>query len=341
MKFNLAYLTFLSFTPIKPNPISGFDPKFIDKKLPVAFPKLSPSQKADLAPCADNPSGEYKYVHHSLFLSKSRRFPFFTATNINAALFQKIKRDEVFNGTDVWQIDSRGKEYQFGQHLYDAQNSDFQRGHMTKREDPQWGDTPAQAIEAAQSTFYFANCVPQVAELNTKKWAHLETYILEKQSVPNKMMVTVFTGPVLANHDPIFVSKVDGNEVQIPVLFWKVVYYTNDGKTLNKVGFLMGQEELLDKKGIVRKLTTGKTFEIHAVPTEHFLDFEDAETYQVSLNTIEKLSGLKFSKANEPNKDPRPIKLILQQVEMKNMPGKSMKKVSDENAHLHYQGIVL
>jgi endonuclease G len=134
---------------------------------------------------------------------------------------------------------------------------------------------------------------------------------------------------------------VDGLDVQIPVLFWKVVYYTNDGKTLNKVGFLMGQEDLLDKKGIVKKVSPGKTFEIHAVPTEHFLDFEDAETYQVSLTTIEKLSGLKFSKANEPYKDPRPIKLILEQVEMKNMPGKGLKKSMATNEAVEYKGMIL
>ncbi|MBK8194914.1 MAG: DNA/RNA non-specific endonuclease [Lewinellaceae bacterium] len=110
-----------------------------------------------------------------------------------------------------------------------------------------------QATEAARSTFYFSNCAPQVGDLNRKEWRSLEDYILKKESSQNKLKINVFTGPVLSENDPVFVTPVKGEQVQIPTLFWKVVYFTNDDQTLNRVGFLMGQKKLLFKNNIVRE----------------------------------------------------------------------------------------
>ena len=66
---------------------TGYQPGFMGKALPVAFPKLNKAQKKDLAMADPKKTGELKYPHFSLFLSKSRRFPFFTATNIDGNRF--------------------------------------------------------------------------------------------------------------------------------------------------------------------------------------------------------------------------------------------------------------
>lgn len=321
---------------------TGYKPEFIAKNLRVDFPRIPDHRKEDIAPCTDSGNGEYKYDHYSLFLSKSRRFPYFTATNIDGKLFKAIGRDEVFDsGNDEWRVDERGREYQHGPHLYSAVKSNFERGHMTKREDPQWGRSRLLAKKAAQSTYYFSNCVPQVKELNSKEWAFLETYILKKEVVADHLKIVVFTGPVLSDSDPEFITKVDGQNVKIPTLFWKVVFFTNDGKVLNKVGFLMGQQTLLEKKGIVKK----KTSTLRSLTTEkekpHFNDFADAQTYQVSLSTIENLSGLKFAEAREPYKDPRPVKLVLKEVEMKASGTRSLTSGNSNETVLAYEGLKL
>jgi endonuclease G len=293
---------------------TGYKTNFI-KNIPVELPTFRQGMSEDVVTADAKKTGEIKYPHYSVFLSKSRRFPYFTATNIDGTKFRKIKRTEVFDsGRDEWSIDDRVTDFQWGQHLYNAKKSDFQRGHMTKREDPQWGDTVGEAREAAQQTFFFSNCVPQVGDLNTKEWGKLETYILSKESVPNELRVCVMTGPVLADTDPFFVTEVDDEEVQLPTLFWKIVYYTNDGETLSRAGFLMGQENLLlERKIAVKKQVDFMAMEV--VPG-FFEDFEDKDIYQVNVSTIEKLTKLRFAEADEAFTDSRPLKLIIDKVQV-------------------------
>jgi endonuclease G len=170
----------------------GYQADFMGEGLEVPLPELVTAKQADLAP-------ELPYTHFSVYLSRSRRFPYFTATNVNGRLARKIPREQVFaGGADRWEVDSRCPGFQWGQLLYTAPQSDFQRGHMTKREDPQWGSTDEIARRAAQDTFKFSNCVPQVKSLNIKAWGQLEMYILRKKAIPDSKLVNIFTGPVLA-----------------------------------------------------------------------------------------------------------------------------------------------
>ncbi len=46
------------------------------------------------------------------------------------------------------------------------------------------------------------------------------------------------------------------------------------------------------------------------------MDWEEAETYQVNVKFIEKLSGLKFSRATELYKNEKPEKLILEKADI-------------------------
>jgi hypothetical protein len=49
--------------------MSGYNSKFIGETLEVKFPSLTEQQVADLAPCLESASNEYKYIHHSLFIN--------------------------------------------------------------------------------------------------------------------------------------------------------------------------------------------------------------------------------------------------------------------------------
>src|SRR3546814_8573174 len=115
-----------------------------------------------------------------------------TATNIDGLQFKKVPRK------DSWRKDTRiSKEFQFGKELYTAPKSNFDKGHMTKREDVQWGETFGIAFNAANSTFYYTNAVPQHNDLNRVIWRSLEDYILHHETKKNELRLCVFTGTVL------------------------------------------------------------------------------------------------------------------------------------------------
>ncbi|MBK8429509.1 MAG: DNA/RNA non-specific endonuclease [Lewinellaceae bacterium] len=80
---------------------------------------------------------------------------------------------------DQWQLDPQDPWTAMGSSLYSAHKSDFDKGHMTKREDAQWGQSDEEARNGALSTFYYTNAVPQVARLNQQLWRGLEDYIFK------------------------------------------------------------------------------------------------------------------------------------------------------------------
>lgn len=131
----------------------GYDEKFISNQT-ITLPKLSSEQNDDLV-LDDEGNNVIKYINYSLQQSASHKFPFYTATNIDGIQFKKVPRK------DNWRKDTRlPREFQLGKELYSASKSDFDKGHMTKREDVQWGETIGIALNAANSTFYYTNAVP-------------------------------------------------------------------------------------------------------------------------------------------------------------------------------------
>ncbi|HMG93835.1 MAG TPA: DNA/RNA non-specific endonuclease [Chryseolinea sp.] len=287
---------------------TGYNKNFIVEH-PVEPPLLSQHQNRELVVTEKIPDGLVPYINYSLKLSSKRKFPFFTASNIDGKLFRKLKRK------DHWRKDVRIlKEYQWGPELYTAENSDFDKGHMTKREDVQWGLTDEDAIVAADSTFFYSNAVPQHSNLNRKIWRVLEDYILHTETKANELRINLFTGPVLSSKDPYLVTKVKAEYVQIPTLFWKVVYFRKNDDLLHCASFLMSQESLLKTNG----LATSFRSELEAQTDEDrlFMEFEKAETYQVNLSTVEELSKLKFTSAIETYKDTRPVKLVIDEVDI-------------------------
>lgn len=287
----------------------GYSEAFISPELVVPMPILSGEQQADVAPIAGATDNIADYVHYSVVLSKSRGFLYFAASNIEGNLFKKAARK------NNWRKDDRiDYDFQWGEELYKAPKSDFDKGHMVKREDVQWGNTVLEVQNAADSTFYYTNAVPQHPDLNQRIWAELEDYILHTESVQNNLRIAVFTGPVLRDSDPVFVSEVNNKEIKLPTLFWKVVVYTKGDQQLYRVGFLMGQKKLLEKDNIIKLITTNEEI----IDTALFMQFEDAETYQVNTTTIEKLTKLTMPAATDAYQDDRPIKLILEEVEVTN-----------------------
>jgi endonuclease G len=283
----------------------GYNPFFIgNKKLKVGLPVVGASHIDDVVSIREKTTSVIDYINYSLVLSSSRKFPYFTASNVNGSLFKKAPRD------DNWRKDARLKSAQWGSELYSAKKSDFDKGHMTKREDVQWGNTPGIARAAADSTFYYSNAVPQHAKLNQKIWKSLEDYILNNETTANKLKVCVFTGPVLSNSDPDFVTPIHGETVKIPVLFWKVVVFPKSDGNLYRVGFMMSQNRLLRENGIVEEHERGID------EANLFMQFDDAATYQVNISLIETLTGLELPKAINCYQDDKSLKLVLEEIDI-------------------------
>lgn len=267
----------------------------------VPLPKLNLQQTGDLVLDVEG-NQVVKYINYSLQLSKSHRFPFYTATNIDGLMFKKVPR------RDYWRKDPRlPKESQWGKDLYMADNSNFDRGHMTKREDVQWGETMGIALKAADSTFFYANAVPQHKNLNRTIWRSLEDYILHTEAKQNQLRICVFTGPVLLTSNPTFVTSINNEDIKIPFLFWKVVVFQKEDGNLYRVGFMMSQNKLLIDDNIIEELES---------EDQRFMQFKDADTYQVNITLIEEITGLALPDAIDSYVDDRTVKLILNEIDI-------------------------
>ncbi len=295
--------------------MQGYQSDFLGNEFPrVELPKFDSDMQSVVAHLKNN-SDEYvlDYINYSLVQHKKRRFPLFTASNIDGNKFVRTER------TGSWKLDDRIEaEYQWGSQLYQAEKSDFDRGHMTKREDVQWGDTEEEAIEGAKQTFFYTNAVPQHAKVNRSIWRRIEDYILKKETVKHNLRISVFTGPVMSEDDPDFVTLIDNSIVKLPTTFWKIVYYTTAEGKLQRVAFLVGQKYLLEKFHIVKKrIRTGTR-------RDRFINFKYADTYQVNVQMVEELSGMTFPAAIDAYHDERPINLILKSVNVRR--GKKLVK---------------
>jgi len=292
----------------QPGFIAGFE---------IPLPLLTQEYKDELYEKHDVNIDDYHldYEHFSLILHPLRGFPFYTAANINGLLFKQLTRNSLFGGSDRWRKDTRiPYEHQHGSELYSAPMSDFDRGHITKREDVQWAQSEEMAKEAAKSTFHYTNAVPQMAKLNRGIWKDIENYILHDESIDNDLSITLFSGPVLNEDDPIFISEVRNNKIRLPYLFWKLVYYKKQGK-LFRTAFMASQRNLLEQKGIIEGIIRSDDNEKEIL----FQRFKDAETYQIQVGTIEELTGMSFHPAEESYLDDRPTRLILDDVDVRDL----------------------
>jgi len=143
---------------------------------------------------ADRPH-ELRYTHFGVKFSTAFRLPVLTAVNIDGKNSVRIKRTG-----DRWFFDDRiEKRFQHGHVAF--KDAEIDRGHMVRREDPNWGEN---ASQADSDTFHYTNAAPQHSRLNQGKqlWQGLENYILDN-SRTHGFKACVFTAPVFADDDPV------------------------------------------------------------------------------------------------------------------------------------------
>lgn len=240
----------------------GYKPEFIGKKHKVALPVMTGKNAKDVLTFTDNgkKTSELKYTHFSVVMSKSRRLCFFSACNINGELsVPHTKRV-------AWQIDGRiPKTQQIKEECY-GNPPQFSRGHMTRREDPAWGDK-ALAQLGSNDSMHVTNAVPQMQRFNAPVWLELEDYALQNCRADD-MNISVFTGPYYSDSDPVMYG------VKIPTEFWKVIAFIHDKtKKLTATGYKMSQASYLSP--------------------EEFI-FGAFDTYQTPIKAIENVAGISF-----------------------------------------------
>ena len=243
----------------------GYRPGFLGEEVPL--PEVAGSAHDVLTFDLEGKSeNELRYEHFSVVMSRSRRLCFFSAVNIDGNLSRKSRRVG-------WRTDPRVPAGRQVLNECYGNPPRFSRGHMTRREDPVWGDEET-ANRGNADSMHVTNAVPQMQAFNSPIWLGLEDYALE-HARRDDMRISVFTGPYFRSDDPI----IDG--VAIPVEFWKVIAFIHD-----ETGKLCATGYEMDQSGNLPR-------------AEEFIfgDFISAHTSrstQTSIRAIEQRSGLLF-----------------------------------------------
>jgi endonuclease G, mitochondrial len=204
---------------------TGYDPAFLGRDVPV--PRLATPEPTVLLP----------YLHFSVLFRPDRRFAAVTALSMDGARLVQIDRE-----SDRWLFDPRlPAQQQTGNAVY--KDNDLDRGHLVRRTSAVWGDTVEEAQRANDDTFYWTNAAPQAGLFNKGRelWLGLEDFVQDHADTFDRRLA-VFAGPVLDPRDPPY------RGIQVPLRFWKVVAYVQDGG-LAATGYLLDQSPLVDDLG--------------------------------------------------------------------------------------------
>ena len=93
----------------------------------------------------------------------------------------------------------------------------------------------------------------------------IENFLLA-QATEGRKKLTIFTGPVLADDDPLY------RGVRLPRFFWKVALFRKPDETLSVSAYLLDQTELIEG-----------------------LERFDADEFQVTVEEISERAGLDFT----------------------------------------------
>ncbi len=222
---------------------NGFDDHFMGDATPL--PLLGTQLARQAAYLVNNPrQNVLKYEHYSTIVHSIRRVPLVSAVNVEGD--PSVRRDQQPR-KDNWLRDNRiDLDVQLTDDYY--VKSGFDKGHMSRREDAKWGETAAEAEEAAQLTCMYSNACPQVPAINRAVygyhglWGQLEQIVLEKGVVlehGDASKICVFNGPIFVSTDPTYKG------VQVAMRFYKLVVWRNGAGEMKATAFILSQEDLV------------------------------------------------------------------------------------------------
>ncbi|MFB6527878.1 MULTISPECIES: DNA/RNA non-specific endonuclease [unclassified Streptomyces] len=212
------------------------------------------------------------YTHFTVVFRPDRRLAAATAVCVEGReLLEDVPRE------DVWRFDPRlPEEQQAGDDLY--RNNSLDRGHLVRRFDPVWGPS-ALAVRAHADTYHFTNAAPRADGFNQGRqlWQGLENHLLDHAAVQDRRLA-VLTGPVLHDSDPPY------RGIQVPMRFWKVAAFLQDG-VLAAAAYVLDQSPDLsrDAERALAGATTGAP-----PPLGPF------RAYQVPVSDVAEITELEF-----------------------------------------------
>jgi len=230
---------------------TGYDPTFLGIEVPM--PKRINSRNLSKMANGDH---IIPYEHFSIINNKRRKMALLTASNVDASFAKKRPEPNRTytraalgemgpNDREVWFTDPRIPiEDQLSDQFYRRDRRAFDKGHIVRRDDVNWGDSYAEVQKANGDTFHITNCSPQVLGFNRSNrsgiWGKLENSILRQARAERYCL---FSGPLLLAEDPLFRGINNGQPiaVQIPRAYWKIVVAQTETGELQTFSFLLTQ----------------------------------------------------------------------------------------------------
>lgn len=280
---------------------NGYRPDFLGGGLVVPLPKVT-SPKFGAALKVSGSKTELRYWNYSVVMNADRRLAFFSAGNLMPAERRGGQDGNQFIRDKRIDPDAQvGNEFYKKQDTFEADDraaNPFDQGHLSRREDLQWGASAREAKRNGDDSFHYTNCAPQHFAFNQNRqvsglWNRLEVSAGEQLSAGER--VIVINGPVF--NAPASKAGPDGKlrlqlkgarkkdptfgGVAIPKLFFKLIAY-REGDALRAKAFVVSQEDMLD--------TVDR---LHAAEASTLSD-KELSLYQVKVKDLEELTGLKF-----------------------------------------------
>jgi endonuclease G, mitochondrial len=228
----------------------GYDPDFLPG-FSIPLPKPSTSLRKELAPRLDDPTEVLlPFRHFTTAMHARRRLPIFAAVNIAGAL----KPAGGMGNRPPWSYDPRIDEaHQPDDSIFSTM---VQRGHMAAREYVFWGLDEDERREADVHSFTLTNVCPQIQAFNGGggEWFKVERLVVAGSKTED-LRVTELTGPILRAQDPDYDSLRGptsdaefGTHIRIPLRFWKIIAWVEDGELQHRA-FVLDQREEIDDAG--------------------------------------------------------------------------------------------
>ena len=216
--------------------------------IPIPLPAMKSSLRFGgslVVPRPARPSDrtELRYHHYSVIMCAGRRLAYVSACNIDFGAAANASREQ---GRSGWRNDPRlNSPHQLGSRFYD--HNDYDKGHLTRRDDAAWGESLTEAIAANDDTFFYTNAAPQHFLFNQSDefthagldlWGDLENHI-SLQGGSQRTRLSLFNGPIFGNDDKPL------SDALVPLSFYKIVIWKDPGMAPGAVGFVLDQADLV------------------------------------------------------------------------------------------------
>lgn len=218
----------------------GYISSFLGTDIP--FPEPTSTLKKFIGFPNGSESSELKYYNYSVRHHLIRKMPAISGINVDGN--PKVRLDN-YKRKDNWLRDNR---LDFSVQLDDTfyRNSGFDKGHMSRREDADWGKDADEAKRNADLTCMYTNACPQIGTLNQSSrkglWGRLELTVLENGAIlegPFTNKISVFNGPIFRHDDPVF------RGIQVPMDFYKIILWPTDKGEIKATAFVLSQSRLV------------------------------------------------------------------------------------------------